>query len=1000
MPDTITFDHYEVLTRENGAPFELGRGAMGVTYKAIDTNLRMPVALKVITSKLGDSENAKQRFIREAQSAAKLRHRNVASVFHLKFTGETCFYAMEFIDGETVESLIRRTGPQPPLTALKLAVQVARALNAAAQHGLVHRDIKPANLMLVQEDEELCVKVIDFGLVKAQDAEAEDATVSMAGAFYGTALYASPEQMMAGEIDSRSDIYSLGATLWFMLAGEAPFSGSLAQVMTQQLTAQPPFQKLPGLPDPVEKLLRRMLAKEPAERPQTAAILRQDIEHCIESLAGGSLAAAARAAIEQENLAAAAAQAPAADIDPSRLKPGALAAGRYEIVKALGETNIGAQFRAVDQSRCDVRLIVVRKEWTRDAALVDRIKREVARLHELDHRNILRIQAFEPTTSGGLLLVQWTNGFSLLDLLRARRELPAGEAIAIVRQMGDGIDYAIRAGVFRVGLALHQIALDFQGVADPQPLLAAPVHTWPNAVLKLDPLDISGQQGDNVDATAARSVLVRGIARTAYELLGGSIPPLTALSAPFRFTKIAALADDANAVLKQGIEAPSDFSSATEFATEFDQALSGRPMTPAASTTQTRGNASVVLSSQKKSGSVPADAIAQPIPPAKTGSHAPLIIAAAALLALIAGGAWWWSARRQAPSGHGEASRAADVQPSGKDKPVEITSGSSSPAAPGPTAEEKRMAAFKAARENAQAIEDRGNDAEAITAWNRIAETYPEFDLGRTKLDILTTELRKYPENVRGPAFEKYREPITGAANLGVVGAMMLLAESEESTAPAAAFAWYTAAAKAGHGPAYTRQGAMLASGKGVAADLTKAADAFKAGAGKGDPEAEFSYSECLIYAKGRKADPREGFKMLKEASDGGFFKAMNRLGVTYQKGQMQQPVNLAEAVRLFSSAEEKGDPDACGNLGVLYMKGEGVTKDQAKGVGLFKKGADLGNAFCMDLLAKCFEAGDGVTQDASAAQRWYKAAAEKGYPGAIKWCAEHNVAIEGAPRP
>src|SRR5271155_4551398 len=128
MPDTAIFDHYEVLTRDDGSLFELGRGAMGITYKAFDTNLRCPVALKVINAASIHSEVARQRFVREARSAALLRHRHVASVFHLGVSGDTYFYAMEFIEGETVDSLIRRQGALEPSFALRLATQVARAL--------------------------------------------------------------------------------------------------------------------------------------------------------------------------------------------------------------------------------------------------------------------------------------------------------------------------------------------------------------------------------------------------------------------------------------------------------------------------------------------------------------------------------------------------------------------------------------------------------------------------------------------------------------------------------------------------------------------------------------------------------------------------------------------------------------------------------------------------------------------------------------------------------
>src|SRR5438874_5271686 len=250
MSGTLVFDHYEVLRRDDGSLFELGRGAMGITYKAFDTNLRCHVALKVINATYLNSEVARQRFVREARSAAQLRHRHVASVFHLGTEGDTWFYAMEFIDGETLDGLIKQQGPLTPVLALTITGQVARALNAAAQHGLVHRDIKPSNLMLVKEDEELVAKVIDFGLAKTSFATEGDegaATLSMGG-FVGTPHFASPEQLEEKEIDVRSDIYSLGVTLWYMLAGEAPFAGSMAQVMSQHLTKPPPFEKLEKAP--------------------------------------------------------------------------------------------------------------------------------------------------------------------------------------------------------------------------------------------------------------------------------------------------------------------------------------------------------------------------------------------------------------------------------------------------------------------------------------------------------------------------------------------------------------------------------------------------------------------------------------------------------------------------------------------------------------------------------------------------------------------------------
>src|SRR5262245_51544911 len=235
MPTSLRYHQYQLLKREDGSLWELGRGAMGITYKAFDTNLRVPVALKVINSAYLESDTARQRFLREARAAAALRHPNVASVFNLGTEEDEYYYVMEFIDGETVEARVKRLGPLEPVEALNIALQVARALAVAAKQQLVHRDLKPTNLMLVDQEGEQIVKVIDFGLAKVQKDSGEDSGALTVEGFVGTPHFASPEQIEWRDVDIRSDIYSLGVTLYYVLTGHSPFSGSIYQVMSQQL---------------------------------------------------------------------------------------------------------------------------------------------------------------------------------------------------------------------------------------------------------------------------------------------------------------------------------------------------------------------------------------------------------------------------------------------------------------------------------------------------------------------------------------------------------------------------------------------------------------------------------------------------------------------------------------------------------------------------------------------------------------------------------------------
>jgi serine/threonine protein kinase len=283
------FQHYEVSVSLDGVtPWELGRGAMGATYHALDINLGSPVALKVISARYSADPGARERFRREAQAAAQLRHPNVATVFHF---GETpagqCFYAMELVEGETLEARVRRDGRLPVSTTLDVGEQVGRALAAAEKHGLVHRDLKPSNIMVVGNDADTAdgftVKVIDFGLAKAvvvTDGSADQ----IHRRFSGTPGFASPEQLATGSmsLDARSDIYSLGATLWYLLCGKPPFAGRTLRELREEQFQRLPLEQLTAakVPEPLVTLLRSMLAADPAKRLQSARELLASLRQC------------------------------------------------------------------------------------------------------------------------------------------------------------------------------------------------------------------------------------------------------------------------------------------------------------------------------------------------------------------------------------------------------------------------------------------------------------------------------------------------------------------------------------------------------------------------------------------------------------------------------------------------------------------------------------------------------------------------------------------------
>jgi serine/threonine protein kinase/Tfp pilus assembly protein PilF len=285
----VRFGVYEIDRREDGSLYELGRGAMGLTYRATDTSLQRKVALKIIQIDIAErSADARERFMREARAAAALRHENIATVyqFGMRFETGQYFYAMELIEGETLDERVHRAGPLDARTTIEIAQQITSALAAAEKHGLVHRDLKPANLMLVSPDGEtsnnkkLLVKIIDFGLAKAVHTETNPKSLTH-DRFVGTPAFASPEQFEHSALDVRSDIYSLGETLWFALTGKTPFSGrTVEEIRRAQKSNVLPIEQLKAahVPHRLTSLLESMLAFEPASRPGTqelAAHLRR-----------------------------------------------------------------------------------------------------------------------------------------------------------------------------------------------------------------------------------------------------------------------------------------------------------------------------------------------------------------------------------------------------------------------------------------------------------------------------------------------------------------------------------------------------------------------------------------------------------------------------------------------------------------------------------------------------------------------------------------------------
>jgi serine/threonine-protein kinase len=257
----------------------IATGGMGAVYKARDLELGRKVALKVLSPELAAQREALERFRREARSAARLRHENIVTLYEFGEDKGTYFLALEFVDGIDLHDYITRKGQLPPDEARAILAQAACALDHAHKQGVVHRDIKPSNFLIAHEGDRLVVKLTDLGLARL--AREDESRVTRTGSTVGTVDYISPEQARdSASADVRSDIYSLGCTLFHMLAGQAPFpDGSLTERVLKHLEAKPPDVREfnPKVSVGLAALLQKMLAKKPEDRYQTPAELLRDL---------------------------------------------------------------------------------------------------------------------------------------------------------------------------------------------------------------------------------------------------------------------------------------------------------------------------------------------------------------------------------------------------------------------------------------------------------------------------------------------------------------------------------------------------------------------------------------------------------------------------------------------------------------------------------------------------------------------------------------------------
>jgi beta-lactam-binding protein with PASTA domain/predicted Ser/Thr protein kinase len=258
----------------------LGQGGMARVFRGTDRVLGRTVAVKVLSPQFAGDDQFVARFRREAQAAAALNHPNIVSVYDTGDQADVHFIVMEYVEGRTLRDVVRQDGPLMPERATEIGASVARALASAHEAGMVHRDIKPGNIMLTRDGE---VKVMDFGIARTSTGD----TLTQTAAVLGTASYLSPEQAQGITVDARSDIYSLGCVLYEMLTGRAPFTGDSPVAIAYKHVKEdpvPPGRLNGDVPDSLDAVVMKCMAKNPANRYQNAEELREDLERAAQGM--------------------------------------------------------------------------------------------------------------------------------------------------------------------------------------------------------------------------------------------------------------------------------------------------------------------------------------------------------------------------------------------------------------------------------------------------------------------------------------------------------------------------------------------------------------------------------------------------------------------------------------------------------------------------------------------------------------------------------------------
>jgi serine/threonine protein kinase/Tol biopolymer transport system component len=470
-PDTI-IGQYRILSK-------IGEGGMGEVYLAEDSRLRRKVALKVLPENLAGDKERWLRFEREAHSVSALNHPNILTIHEFGAHGSTHYLAAEFVQGETLRARLKRLPISLP-EALDIAIQIASALQAAHEGGIIHRDIKPENVMIREDG---YVKVLDFGLAKLSEQRPADGTVNaeaetraqlqtQAGVIMGTVAYMSPEQARGNAVDARTDIFSLGAVLYEMLTGDKPFTGeTVSHIIVAVIEKEAPRLSASGKQFPIEleKIIDRTLAKQLNQRYQSAKALLADLKSLqtrlvVDAEIERASAAGGNGEVQTQIIATEAAGGGSSGLLAKAMRANFTLA-HYRIVSKIGAGGMGEVFLATDtRLNRKVALKLLPVEFTNDNDRLRRFQQEAQTASALNHPNIITIYEIGAENGVNFIATEFIEGQTLRQKMREGL-LPLNEALAIAQQVMSAFVAAHEAGIVHRDIKPENIMVRPDGLA-------------------------------------------------------------------------------------------------------------------------------------------------------------------------------------------------------------------------------------------------------------------------------------------------------------------------------------------------------------------------------------------------------------------------------------------------------------------------------------------------------------------------------------------------------